>query len=134
MQNLMHVAKVSISILFGFLASYLGGFDTLLQFYFILIIADFLTGLLKGKTLKNIDSRIMFKGIAKKVVSLTIIGVAFQLEKTFGNVIPIREITILFYITHEGLSLIENASTFTPIPEEFKKYFEQLKKEEKKND
>ena len=132
--NLTNVSRVTFSFFGGFLASYLGGFDTLLQFYFILIVADFITGLLKGRTHKSIDSRVMYKGIAKKIVSITIIGVAYQLEVVFGQVIPIREITILFYITHEGLSLIENASTFTPVPDEFKKYFEQLKERNEKDD
>ena len=125
--NLENVSRVTISFVGGLASAYLGGYDSLLIFYFYLIIVDFITGLLKAKTEKNINSQKIYLGVSKKVVTLLIIGIAVQLEHTFGDTIPIREMVIMFYIVNEATSLIENASVFTPIPESFTQYFEQLK-------
>ena len=115
------------SILLGFL----GGMDNLLHALLFMIVLDFLTGLIKSVVNKKLSSKIGSKGIAKKVMVLLVIAVAVEVEILIGQAIPLREVVILFYLSNEGISLLENVSEFLPIPEKLKDYFLQLRDNEK---
>src|SRR5574337_64465 len=114
------------SVLLGFL----GGMDNLLHALLFMIVLDFLTGLIKSVVNKKLSSKIGSKGIAKKVMVLLVIAVAVEVEILIGQAIPLREVVILFYLSNEGISLLENVSEFLPIPEKLKDYFLQLRKDE----
>lgn len=124
-----------ISFLFAGLGSvllgFLGGMDNLLHALLFMIVLDFLTGLIKSVVNKKLSSKIGSKGIAKKVMVLLVIAVAVEVEILIGQAIPLREVVILFYLSNEGISLLENVSEFLPIPEKLKDYFLQLRE---KND
>lgn len=115
------------SVLLGFL----GGMDNLLHALLFMIVLDFLTGLIKSVVNKKLSSKIGSKGIAKKVMVLLVIAVAVEVEILIGQAIPLREVVILFYLSNEGISLLENVSEFLPIPEKLKDYFLQLRDNEK---
>ena len=114
------------SVLLGFL----GGMDNLLHALLFMIVLDFLTGLIKSVVNKKLSSKIGSKGIAKKVMVLLVIAVAVEGEILIGQAIPLREVVILFYLSNEGISLLENVSEFLPIPQKLKDYFLQLRKDE----
>ena len=114
------------SVLLGFL----GGMDNLLHALLFMIVLDFLTGLIKSVVNKKLSSKIGSKGIAKKVMVLLVIAVAVEVEILIGQAIPLREVVILFYLSNEGISLLENVSEFLPIPQELKDYFLQLRKDD----
>lgn len=114
------------SVLLGFL----GGMDNLLHALLFMIVLDFLTGLIKSVVNKKLSSKIGSKGIAKKVMVLLVIAVAVEVEILIGQAIPLREVVILFYLSNEGISLLENVSEFLPIPQKLKDYFLQLRKDE----
>ena len=115
------------SVLLGFL----GGMDNLLHALLFMIVLDFLTGLIKSVVNNKLSSKIGSKGIAKKVMVLLVIAVAVEVEILIGQAIPLREVVILFYLSNEGISLLENVSEFLPIPEKLKDYFLQLRDNEK---
>ena len=92
------------SVLLGFL----GGMDNLLHALLFMIVLDFLTGLIKSVVNKKLSSKIGSKGIAKKVMVLLVIAVAVEVEILIGQAIPLREVVILFYLSNEGISLLEN--------------------------
>ena len=123
----------SISIAFGlvggFVCNFLGGWDLLLKSIVILMVFDYVTGLLKSICNKKLSSEIGFKGIIKKIIIFIVIATAYIIQCLLGDEISLREITILFFIANEGISLIENASEFVPIPEKLKEILIQLKKE-----
>ena len=114
------------SVLLGFL----GGMDNLLHALLFMIVLDFLTGLIKSVVNKKLSSKIGSKGIAKKVMVLLVIAVTVEVEILIGQAIPLREVVILFYLSNEGISLLENVSEFLPIPQKLKDYFLQLRKDE----
>ncbi|CEN27825.1 MULTISPECIES: phage holin family protein [Pseudolactococcus] len=116
------------SVLLGFL----GGMDNLLHALLFMIVLDFLTGLIKSVVNKKLSSKIGSKGIAKKVMVLLVIAVAVEVEILIGQAIPLREVVILFYLSNEGISLLENVSEFLPIPEKLKDYFLQLREKKDK--
>lgn len=122
-----------ISIVFGlvggFACSLLGGWDMLLKSIVILMVLDYVTGLLKAIYNKELSSEIGFKGLIRKITIFIVIATAYVIQGIMGDEIPLREIVILFFIANEGISLIENASEFVPIPEKLKDVLMQLRKE-----
>ena len=122
-----------ISIIFGlvggFICSFLGDWDMLLKSIVILMVLDYVTGLLKAIYNKELSSEIGFKGLIRKITIFIVIATAYVIQGIMGDEIPLREIVILFFIANEGISLIENASEFIPIPEKLKEILIQLRKE-----
>ena len=120
-----------ISIIFGMvggcLTYWLGGWDVLLKTIVFLAVADYITGWIKGIYTKQLSSEIGFKGLLKKIVMFIVIAVSFVIQGLIGGTIPLREVVIMFYIANEGLSLLENAAVFTPIPDELKSVLLQLR-------
>ncbi len=120
-----------ISIVFGaaggVLSYWLGGWDVLLKTIVFLAIADYITGWIKGIYTKQLSSEIGFKGLLKKIVMFIVIAVSFVIQGLIGGTIPLREVVIMFYIANEGLSLLENAAVFTPIPDKLKNVLLQLR-------
>ena len=122
-----------ISIIFGlvggFICSFLGGWDMLLKSIVILMVLDYVTGLLKAIYNKELSSEIGFKGLIRKITIFIVIATAYVIQGIVGDEVPLREITILFFIANEGISLVENASEFIPIPEKLKDVLIQIRKE-----
>lgn len=121
-----------ICMILGFIVYWLGGLDTILTCLIAMIIIDYISGVLKAIINKNLSSEIGFKGIAKKVMILTIVALSFVIEKTTNGMFQIREIVIIFFIANESISLIENAIKIgLPVPKKLIDILEQLKQ---KND
>ncbi len=92
------------------------------------MVADFFSGVLKSIITKRVSSKVGSKGIAKKVMILLLVAVANEVGKLTGYIVPVRSIVLFFYISNEGISILENAGEVLPIPEQLKNIFEQLKK------
>ena len=121
----------------GWLGYYLGGFDGLLYALIAFVICDYVTGIMCAVSDKNLSSEVGFKGIAKKVVIFILVAVANIIDT---NVITqgaiLRTAVISFYLSNEGLSLVENATHLgLPVPDKLKAILAQLhdraEKEEK---
>ena len=104
----------------GFICQFLGGYDSLLKAIITLIVIDYVSGLIKSAYNKKLSSGVGFKGIIKKIMILVVIATAVVIQTVIKTSIPIREITIVFFITNEGLSILENAIEFIPIPQKIK--------------
>lgn len=111
----------------GFLCNALGGWDTILKALVVLIILDYVTGILKALYTKTLSSAIGFKGLIRKTLIFVVVATAVVVESIIGNTIPIREIVIIFFACNEGISLLENASQFIPIPDKLKETLIQLR-------
>ena len=105
---------------------FMGGHDIIAHVLLMLMIFDYCTGLLGGFMNKKLNSRVGFKGIAKKVLILFIVAVAVEINKLLPEV-PIRDFIIYFYIANEGISILENVCKFIPVPDKMKQYFEQIR-------
>lgn len=125
--KLFNILSTAVGIFGGFIASLLGGFDQILIGLITLIILDYITGVCKAIITKKLSSAVGFKGLIKKVIILIVVAVAVVVEDVVGNAIPIREIVIMFFMCNEGISLLENASEFIPIPEKLKDILIQLR-------
>lgn len=107
----------AIGIVIG---EFLGSFDDLLYALIAFVVADYITGVLKAIAEKNLSSAIGFKGICKKVCIFTLVGVANVLDvHIIGSGCILRSAVIFFYISNEGISIIENATKIgLPIPQQ----------------
>lgn len=122
----------SIQIVFtaigGWLGYFLGGCDGLLIALTIFVVFDYITGVMCAIADKKLSSEVGFKGICRKVLIFVLVGI--------GNVIDIQVLSqpgvlrtaiIFFYLSNEGLSLVENAAHLgLPVPEKLKAVLEQL--------
>ena len=111
----------------GFLCQWLGGWDVILKALIALVILDYVTGVFKAITTKTLSSQIGFKGLIRKIVIFIVIATAVIIQSVMGDAIPLREVTIIFFLCNEGISLLENASEFVPIPEKLKDTLIQLR-------
>lgn len=127
MEKLFNWISVVFGAAGGILSYWLGGWDVLLKTIVFLAIADYITGWIKGIYTKQLSSEIGFRGLLKKIVMFIVIAVSFVIQGLIGGTIPLREVVIMFYIANEGLSLLENAAVFTPIPDKLKNVLLQLR-------
>jgi len=128
MEHVYTITKLAFSLVGGFLIRLIGGYDALISFWLFLVCTDVVTGIIKYTLKKELSSKAMFSSLTKKVMEYIIIALAVRLESVFGHTIPIREITIFFYITNEFISVLENCGDFLPIPDQLTDYFKQLDK------
>lgn len=132
MEKYFNEISLGFGLIGGFICKFLGGWDMLLKAIVILVVLDYVTGLLKAIYNKSLSSEIGFKGLIRKIVIFIVIATAYVIQGIVGDGIPLREITILFFIANEGISLLENASEFVPIPEKLKNTLIQIRESEEK--
>lgn len=130
MDKLFNTFSMVVGVVGGVLSYWLGGWDILLKTIVFLAVVDYVTGLIKGVYLKQLSSEIGFKGLLKKIVMFIVIAVSFVIQQLIGGTIPLREVVIMFYISNEALSLLENAAIFVPIPDKLKSVLLQLREEQ----
>ena len=111
------------------LGDYLGSFDSLMYALLAFIVTDYVTGLLCAIVERNLSSAIGFKGICQKVFILALVGVANILDvHVAGGGCVLRSAVIFFYISNEGISIIENAARIgLPVPQKLQNMMKQLK-------
>lgn len=112
--KLKYIIELIISSLGTFIINIIGKPTDELMILLMLMIIDLITGTLvsavwhKSSKTKSgkLSSRVMFKGIVKKILTLVIVVIAYQLDILLGiNVI--RYIVIITLIIEEILSIIE---------------------------
>lgn len=120
----------------GWLGYFIGGCDGLLIALVIFAVADYITGVMCAISDKKLSSEVGFKGICRKVIIFMLVGVAHVIDVNViatGSVL--RTAVIFFYLSNEGVSLLENAGHLgLPIPEKLKIVLEQLHDRSEKSD
>ena len=112
----------------GWLGYFLGGCDALLIALLLFVITDYITGVMCAIADKKLSSAVGFKGICRKVLIFLLVGIANILDmQVIGTGSVLRTAVIFFYISNEGVSLLENAGHLgLPIPVKIKSVLEQL--------
>ena len=120
--------QIAITALGGWLGYFLGGLDGLLIALIVFSALDYVTGVMCAIADKKLSSEIGFKGICRKVIIFMLVGIAHVLDVNViatGSVL--RTAVIFFYLSNEGVSLLENAAHLgLPVPEKLKDVLEQL--------
>ena len=132
MKNVIHTLQLIFTAIGGYIGWFLGGFDGLLYALVAFVIIDYITGIMVAVLEKKLSSSIGFKGIFKKVLIFTFVGIGHIVDiYILQNGSAIRTAVIFFYLSNEGLSLVENAAKIgLPVPENLKKVFTELNKED----
>ena len=112
----------------GYLGYILGGLDGFLYALIIFVVIDYITGLMAAIVERKLSSEIGFKGIFKKVLIFLLVAVGNIIDNNLiGTGGAVRTAVIFFYISNEGISIIENSTRIgLPVPEKLKDVLEQL--------
>ena len=121
-------AQIAITALGGWLGYFLGGLDGLLITLIVFAALDYITGVMCAIADHTLSSAVGFKGICRKVIIFALVGIGHILDtQVIGSGSVLRTAVIFFYISNEGVSLVENAAHLgLPIPEKLKAVLEQL--------
>jgi len=120
--------QMAVACIGGWIGYFMGGMDGMLIALIVFMVLDYLTGIMCAVIDKKLSSAVGFKGIFKKVLILMLVGVANLVDvNVIGNGSALRGVVICFYLSNEGLSLLENAAYIgLPIPEKLKDILAQL--------
>ena len=112
----------------GWLGWFLGGCDGLLYALLAFVVIDYVTGIMCAVVDKKLSSEVGFKGICRKVLIFLLVGIANILDvQVIGTGSVLRTAVIFFYLSNEGVSLLENAAHLgLPVPEKMKDILAQL--------
>ena len=127
--------QMAVAAIGGWIGYFVGGVDGLMTALLIFMALDYITGLMCAIADKKLSSAVGFRGICKKVLILMLVGVANVVDiHIVGTGSALRSAVICFYLSNEGLSLLENAAHIgLPIPDKMKDVLAQLHGREEKN-
>ena len=128
MKEFWNMIQLAFAAVGGWLGYFLGGCDGLLYALLAFVVIDYITGVMCAITDKTLSSEVGFKGICRKVLIFLLVGIANVLDvQVIGTGSVLRTAVIFFYISNEGVSLLENAAHLgLPVPEKIKTVLEQL--------
>ena len=128
MKEFWNAIQFIFAALGGWLGWFLGGCDGLLYALIAFVVVDYITGVMCAVVDKKLSSEVGFKGIFKKILIFLLVGIANLLDvNIIGNSSVLRTAAIFFYLSNEGVSLLENATHLgLPVPEKLKSVLQQL--------
>ena len=128
MKEFWNMIQLAFAGVGGWLGYFLGGCDGLLIALVVFALFDYVSGVMCAVQDKKLSSTVGFKGICRKVLIFILVGVANVIDvHVLGEVGILRTAVIFFYLSNEGLSLVENAAHLgLPIPAKLKAVLEQL--------
>ena len=121
--------QLSFAAIGGFIGWFLGGCDGLLYALLAFVVIDYITGVMCAIENHDLSSEIGFHGICRKVLIFLLVGIANIVDmQLIGNGSVLRTAVIFFYISNEGLSIVENAAVLgLPIPNELRNVLKQIR-------
>ena len=127
MKEFWNVIQMVFAAIGGWLGWFLGGCDGLLFALLAFVVVDYITGVMCAISDKSLSSAVGFKGICRKVLIFILVGMAHILDtQVIGAGSVLRTAIIFFYLSNEGVSLLENASHLgLPVPDKLKDVLKQ---------
>ena len=128
MKQIWSGIQIAFTAFGGFLGWFLGGFDGFLYALIAFTVIDYITGVMCAITDKKLSSSVGFKGICRKVLIFTLVGIGNIVDVyVLGQGGVLRTAVIFFYLSNEGVSIMENTAHLgLPIPTKLKDVLEQL--------
>lgn len=136
MKEFWNVIQLVFAAVGGWLGWFLGGCDGLLFALIAFVIIDYITGVMCAVADKTLSSEVGFRGICRKVLIFLLVGIGHIIDtQVIGSGSVLRTAVIFFYLSNEGVSLVENAAHLgLPIPAKLKAVLEQLHDRSEKED
>ena len=128
MRSIWTGIQIAFSAIGGFIGWLLGGFDGFLYALISFAVIDYITGVMCAISDKRLSSEVGFKGICRKVLIFVLVGIGNLVDVyVLGEAGVLRTAVIFFYLSNEGVSLLENSAHLgLPIPQKLKSVLEQL--------
>ena len=128
MKEFWNTIQLVFAAIGGWLGYFLGGCDGLLYALIAFVVIDYITGVMCAIADKSLSSEVGFKGICRKVLIFLLVGIGHIVDaQVIGSGGVLRTAVIFFYLSNEGVSLIENAAHLgLPVPDKLKAVLEQL--------
>ncbi|HHT15564.1 MAG TPA: phage holin family protein [Clostridiales bacterium] len=120
--------QIALTALGGWLGYFLGGLDGLITALVIFVVIDYVTGVMCAVADKALSSAVGFKGIFRKILIFLLVGAAHIVDaQVVGSGSALRTAVICFYLSNEGVSMLENAAHLgLPVPDKLKAVLKQL--------
>jgi|SRR5690606_8826047 len=136
MKEIWNWIQVTFAAVGGWLGYFLGGWDGFLYALLTFVVIDYITGLMCAVLDKKLSSEVGFRGIFKKVLIFSLVAIGYIIDKNvIGDGSVIRTAVIFFYLSNEGISILENAvHVGLPVPQKLKDILEQLHNRSEKED
>ena len=128
MKEFWNTIQLVFAAVGGWLGYFLGGCDGLLNALIAFVAIDYITGVMCAISDKTLSSEVGFKGICRKVLIFLLVGIGNIIDvQVLGSPGVLRTAVIFFYLSNEGVSLLENAAHLgLPVPDAIKTVLEQL--------
>lgn len=126
----VHEIRLTVMVVGTAVSRWLGGFDGLLEALVIFMFVDYATGIFCAIAERKLSSAVGFRGILRKVLVLMLVGVANAMDTYLieGDDQLLRTAVIFFYLSNEGISILENATRLgLPIPNRLRSFLAQIK-------
>ena len=122
----------AFSAIGGFIGWLLGGVDGFLYALIAFAVIDYITGVMCAIADKSLSSEVGFKGICRKVLIFILVGIGNIIDVyVLGDAGVLRTAVIFFYLSNEGVSLLENSAHLgLPVPDKLKDVLQQLHNKE----
>lgn len=136
MREIWNWLQVTFAAIGGWLGYFLGGWDGFLYALLTFVVIDYITGLMCAVLDKKLSSEVGFRGIFKKVLTFSLVAIGHIIDKNvIGDGSVIRTAVIFFYLSNEGIFILENAvHVGLPVPQKLKDILEQLHNRSDKED
>jgi toxin secretion/phage lysis holin len=136
MKDIVNTIQIVIAAAGGYIGYFLGGWDGFLYALLAFVLIDYITGLMCAVLDKKLSSEVGFRGIFKKVLIFSLVAVGHIIDQNvIGDGSVIRTAVIFFYLSNEGISILENTVHIgLPVPQELKDVLEQLHDRSNKED
>ena len=128
MKEFWNTIQLAFAAVGGWLGYFLGGCDGLLYALIAFVAIDYITGVMCAISDKTLSSEVGFRGICRKVLIFLLVGIGNIIDvQVLGSPGVLRTAVIFFYLSNEGVSLLENAARLgLPVPDAIKTVLEQL--------
>ena len=128
LKEFWNTIQLAFAAVGGWLGYFLGGCDGLLYALIAFVAIDYITGVMCAISDKTLSSEVGFKGICRKVLIFLLVGIGNIIDvQVLGSPGVLRTAVIFFYLSNEGVSLLENAAHLgLPVPDAIKTVLEQL--------
>ena len=128
MKEIWNTFQAVIAAIGGWIGYFLGGCDGLIYALIAFVVIDYITGVMCAISDRRLSSAVGFKGICRKVLIFALVGIANILDvHVIGTGCILRTASIFFYLSNEGVSILENAANLgLPVPTKVKDVLKQL--------
>ena len=132
MKDVWNMIQFTLTLIGGWVGWFLGGMDGLIYALIAFVAIDYLTGVMCAIDDCTLSSEVGFRGICRKMLIFLLVAIGHIIDSTvIQSGSTLRTAVIFFYLSNEGISILENAGHLgLLIPKKLKAILEQLDEED----